>query len=93
MGTSCPHRSRPDHRGTLEATAEIKSFDHVGITVHDLESVAAFSSGSAWRSRDERLRADGYGLVGGIGQHENSWLMAYVRGPEGIVISLSERIG
>ena len=39
------------------------------------------------------LAADGYGLVGGIGQHENTWLMAYVRGPEGIVVSLAERIG
>ncbi|GAB4002190.1 VOC family protein [Nocardioides ultimimeridianus] len=41
----------------------------------------------------ERLAADGYGLVGGIGRHEDSWLMAYVRGPEGIVVSLAERIG
>ncbi|HJQ00347.1 MAG TPA: VOC family protein [Jatrophihabitans sp.] len=39
------------------------------------------------------LAADGYRLVGGIGQHENSWRMAYVRGPEGIVVSLAERIG
>lgn len=39
------------------------------------------------------LAAKGYGLVGGIGQYENSWLMAYVRGPEGIVVSLTERIG
>ncbi|HEX6579162.1 MAG TPA: hypothetical protein VF082_12425 [Jiangellaceae bacterium] len=39
------------------------------------------------------LAADGYGLVGGIGQHENIWRMAYVRGPEGIIVSLAERIG
>ena len=45
------------------------------------------------RETVDRLAADGYGLVGGIGQHENSWLMAYVRGPEGIVVSLAERIG
>ena len=38
------------------------------------------------------LAAHGYGLVGGIGQHENIWRMAYVRGPEGIVVSLAERI-
>jgi Glyoxalase/Bleomycin resistance protein/Dioxygenase superfamily len=41
----------------------------------------------------ERLAAAGYGLVGGIGRHEDAWLMAYVRGPEGIVVSLAERIG
>jgi hypothetical protein len=38
------------------------------------------------------LAAGGYGLVGGIGQHENIWRMAYVRGPEGIIVSLTERI-
>ena len=41
----------------------------------------------------DELAADGYGLVGGIGEHENTWRMAYVRGPEGIIVSLSERIG
>ena len=41
----------------------------------------------------ERLTADGYGLVGGIGQYENVWLMAYVRGPEGIIVALAERLG
>ena len=41
----------------------------------------------------DRLAADGYGLVGGIGQYERSWRMAYVRGPEGIIVSLAERIG
>ena len=39
------------------------------------------------------LAANGYGLVGGIGQHENTWRMAHVRGPEGIVVSLTQRIG
>lgn len=29
------------------------------------------------------LAAEGYGLVGDIGQHEHIWRMAYVRGPDG----------
>ena len=41
----------------------------------------------------DRLAAYGYGLIGGIGQWENSWRMAYVRGPGGIIVSLAERIG
>ena len=41
----------------------------------------------------DRLAADGYGLVGGLGEYEHSYLMAHVRGPEGIVVSLAERIG
>ena len=31
--------------------------------------------------------------VGEVGEYENIWRMAHVRGPEGIVVSLSERIG
>ena len=34
-----------------------------------------------------------HGLVGGIGQYENIWLMAYVRGPDGIIVALAERLG
>ena len=37
----------------------------------------------------DRLAAAGYGLVGGIGQYEHLLRMAYVRGPEGIVVSLA----
>jgi hypothetical protein len=32
-------------------------------------------------------------LVGGIGRYEKLWLMTYVRGPDGIIVSLAERIG
>lgn len=41
----------------------------------------------------DELAADGFGLVGGVGNHEDTWLMAYVRGPEGIIVSLTQRIG
>lgn len=41
----------------------------------------------------ERLAADGYALVGGIGEYEDYWRMAYVRGPEGIMVALAQRIG
>ena len=37
--------------------------------------------------------SEGYGLVGGIGEYEGAWRMAYVRGPEGIIVSLAERVG
>jgi predicted enzyme related to lactoylglutathione lyase len=45
------------------------------------------------RATVDRLAADGYGVVGGIGEYENIWRMAYARGPEGIIVSLAERIG
>jgi catechol 2,3-dioxygenase-like lactoylglutathione lyase family enzyme len=41
----------------------------------------------------EAVAADGYGLVGGIGEYDGSVRMAYVRGPEGIVVSLFEQLG
>lgn len=40
----------------------------------------------------DRLAAEGYGLVGGIGRYQDAWRMAYVRGPEGIIVALAERI-
>lgn len=40
-----------------------------------------------------RAAIEGLTLVGGVGEFEDAWLMAYVRGPEGIVVSLAERIG
>ena len=40
-----------------------------------------------------RVTAQGYGLDGEIGEYEDMWLMAHVRGPEGIVVSVTERIG
>lgn len=39
-----------------------------------------------------RLAADGYGLVGGIGEYEGVWKMAYIRGPEGITVALAQRV-
>ena len=41
----------------------------------------------------DRLAANGHGLVGGIGRYEDTWVMAHVRGPDGIVVALTERIG
>ena len=41
----------------------------------------------------DRLVAEGYPLVGGIGEYEGVWRMAYIRGPEGIIVSLAERVG
>lgn len=44
------------------------------------------------RGAVDRVSAAGYGLVGEIGSYEDTWQMAHVRGPEGIVVSLTERI-
>ncbi|UTT46828.1 VOC family protein [Rhodococcus gordoniae] len=41
----------------------------------------------------DSVAAQGYELVGGIGEYENSVRMAYVRGPDGIIVSLFEQLG
>ena len=40
-----------------------------------------------------RLRARGAELVGELVQYENSYRLCYVRGPEGILVALAEKIG
>ena len=73
---------RPDHEpGSPLAMANELGLRNVCFEVYDLPAIV------------DGLAADGYALVGGIGQHENIWRMAYVRGPEGIVVALAERIG
>jgi catechol 2,3-dioxygenase-like lactoylglutathione lyase family enzyme len=73
---------RPDHvPGSPDAMANELGIRNVCFEVTDLQA------------KVDALADDGYGLVGGVGRHEDSWLMAYVRGPEGIVVSLAERIG
>ena len=73
---------RPDHDpGSPSAMANELGLRNVAFEVDDLQATV------------DRLAADGYGLVGGVGQYEQLWRMAYVRGPEGIIVSLAERIG
>jgi len=40
----------------------------------------------------ERVEGRGYALVGGVGEYEGTWAMAYVRGPSGIIVSLAQRL-
>ncbi len=40
-----------------------------------------------------RLQAHGAELVGELEQYENSYRLCYVRGPEGIIVALAEKIG
>ena len=72
---------RPDHvPGSPAAMANELGLRNVCFEVEGLPAMV------------ERLAEQGYGLVGGVGEYENYWRMAYVRGPEGIIVSLTERI-
>jgi len=73
---------RPEHLpGSPSAMSNELGLRNVAFEVNDLQTVL------------DRLVVDGYRLVGGVGQYEDAWRMAYVRGPEGIIVSLAERIG
>jgi catechol 2,3-dioxygenase-like lactoylglutathione lyase family enzyme len=72
---------RPNHEpGSPDAMSNELGLRNVMFEVDDLQAIV------------DRLAADGYGLVGGIGQYEDIWRMAYVRGPEGIIVALAQRI-
>jgi catechol 2,3-dioxygenase-like lactoylglutathione lyase family enzyme len=85
----------PDGHGQIELTkfhnpvattaepnvpANTLGLRRVMFTVDDIEDVVA------------RLRAHGAELVGEVTRYEDSYLLCYVRGPEGIIISLSEEL-
>jgi catechol 2,3-dioxygenase-like lactoylglutathione lyase family enzyme len=72
---------QPDHElGSPDAMSTELGLRNVMFEVDDLDAIL------------DGLAADGYGLVGGIGQYEDIWRMAYVRGPEGIIVALAQRI-
>ncbi len=72
---------RPGHVLTVPAPPHAVGLRAVCLEISDLRATVA------------RLDVEGYALVGDVGEHEGTWLMAYVRGPEGIIVSLTERIG
>jgi catechol 2,3-dioxygenase-like lactoylglutathione lyase family enzyme len=72
----------PDHvPGSPEAMANEVGLRNVSFEVADLDAAV------------RAVAEDGYGLVGGVGTYEDSVRMAYVRGPEGIIVSLFEQLG
>jgi catechol 2,3-dioxygenase-like lactoylglutathione lyase family enzyme len=72
----------PDHvPGSPTAMANELGLRNVSFEVDDLQAAV------------DAVAQDGYGLVGGIAGYQNSVRMAYIRGPEGIVVSLFEQIG
>jgi catechol 2,3-dioxygenase-like lactoylglutathione lyase family enzyme len=86
----------PDGHGRLELTKfhapsgrgddryappNIPGIRHVAFAVDDIDAVVA------------GLRARDVELVGEVERYENSYRLCYVRGPEGIIVELAERIG
>ena len=67
--------------GDAGAPANAPGIRHVTFAVDDVESLVA------------TLRARGVELVGELVRYKDSYLLCYVRGPEGIIVELAEPIG
>jgi catechol 2,3-dioxygenase-like lactoylglutathione lyase family enzyme len=71
----------PSHHGDHpHAPANIPGLRHLAFVVEDIDAVVA------------RLQARGAELVGEVVRYEDSYMLCYVRGPEGIIIELAERL-
>ena len=68
-------------RGPARQPANAPGIRHVTFAVEDIDAVVA------------RLRAHGAELVGELENYEDSYWLCYVRGPDGIIVELAEKIG
>lgn len=67
--------------GSPDAMANELGLRNVSFEVDDVQAAVDWAA------------SEGYRLVGGIGEHEGAWRMAYLRGPEGLIVSLAQRLG
>ena len=67
--------------GDQHAPANTPGIRHVSFLVDDIDAVVA------------GLRARSAKLVGEVVQFEDSYRLCYVRGPEGIIVELAQKIG
>jgi catechol 2,3-dioxygenase-like lactoylglutathione lyase family enzyme len=73
--------SPPAQGDDRPAPANALGIRHVTFAVDDIDAVLA------------ALRARGAELVGELERYEDRYRLCYVRGPEGIIVELAERIG
>ena len=72
--------SPSNHDGDLHPPANAPGLRHVSFAVDDVDAAVA------------GLQARGAELVGEVVSYENVYRLCYVRGPEGIIVELAERI-
>jgi catechol 2,3-dioxygenase-like lactoylglutathione lyase family enzyme len=74
-------RSPSSQGDNRNAPANTPGLRHLAFAVEDIEAVV------------DRLRAHGAELVGELARYGDSYQLCYIRGPEGIIVELAERIG
>lgn len=70
-----------DEKGMQRSSSNTLGIRHIAFAVDDLEALVA------------QLKEKGTELVGEVQNYENAYKLCYVRGPEGIILELAERIG
>ncbi|MFZ0629790.1 MAG: VOC family protein [Acidobacteriaceae bacterium] len=75
------YHAPPSPDASLRAPAHTPGIRHVAFAVENIDAVV------------DGLRARGTHLVGELVQYEDSYRLCYVRGPEGIIVELAEKIG
>lgn len=73
--------SPPTPDGDPHAPSNTPGIRHLSFLVEDIDAMVA------------GLQARGTELVGELVRYENSYRRCYVRGPEGIIVELAERLG
>jgi catechol 2,3-dioxygenase-like lactoylglutathione lyase family enzyme len=73
--------SPPIQGGDPQAPSNTSGLRHLAFLVEDIDVVVA------------GLRARGTELIGELVRYEDSYRLCYVRGPEGIIVELAEKIG
>ena len=66
--------------GAERLPATRPGYRHIAIEVDDVHGTVA------------RLGEKGYGLVGEVQDYGTSWRLVYVRGPEGLIVELAEKL-
>ena len=71
----------PSPGGDPQAPANVLGLRHLTFAVDDVDDVVA------------RLQTHGAALVGEVVQYEDAYRLAYIRGPEGIIVGLGQQLG
>ena len=71
----------PTQGGDRHAPANTPGLRHITFAVDDIDDIIA------------RLQARGAELVGELENYGDSYWLCYIRGPEGIIVELAEKIG
>ncbi|MFC4403825.1 VOC family protein [Gracilibacillus xinjiangensis] len=69
-----------DENGVQRAFANTLGIRHIAFAVEDIEAIVT------------KLEKNGAELIGEIQNYENAYKLCYVRGPEGIILELADKI-